>query len=266
MTTESYEKLIVETHSKVVIIRFNQPKRKNAMDAIVYKELTRALEEANRNAEITTVAITGTGDWFSSGNDIKAAFESMNSQDPEKAASSSNARIFNLINAFIRFEKLLIAVINGPCLGIAFTTTALCDVVYANKSAYFQTPFTTLGLSAEGCSSFTFPRIMGTSKAAELLLLSEKMTAEEGLRYNFVSRVFQDQAEMDRVVWPLIQQYSELPKESLKATKRLVRKHNGSVEELLEVNKVELKELGARLKSGEVAEAAMKFLTRKSKM
>lgn len=261
-----YQKIIVETRGKVQIVRFNQTKRKNAMDATVYLELTRALQEANENPQITTVAITGTGDFYSSGNDIKAAFEAFQSDDPEAAVKASHDRIYNLVNAFITFEKLLIAVINGPCIGIAFTTAVLCDVVYSTESAYFQAPFTTLGLSAEGCSSITFPRIMGTTKAAELLLLSEKMTAEEGLQYNVISRVFENQEEMNRVVWPLIEGYSELPRGSLKTTKSLMRKHNCSVEELQEVNKRELEVLGQRLLSDEVVEATMNFLTRKSKM
>lgn len=262
----TYEKIIVETHSKVRIIRLNDPRRKNALDAVAYREIARALNEANADPTITTVAITGNGDFYSSGNDIKAAFSTMTSDNPETAIKESNERIKNLVNAFICFEKLLIAVVNGPCLGIAFTTAVLCDVIYATKSAYFQAPFTTLGLSAEGCSSATFPRIMGTSKAAELLLLSEKMSAEEGLRYNLVSRVFDCQEEMDRVVWPKIQEYSELPMGSLLTTKRLIKKHNLPVEELKEVNIRELQDLAKRLGSEEVAEAAMKFLSRKSKL
>lgn len=263
----SYERIIVETRCKLQIIRFNQPKKKNALDALAYKEITQALQEANRDPRITTVALTGNGDFFSSGNDIKAAFQNtMKSDNPETAMREASDKIFNLVNAFITFEKLLIAVVNGPCIGIAFTTAVLCDVIYATKSAYFQTPFTTLGLSAEGCSSVTFPRILGTSKAAEMLLLSEKMTAEEGLRYNLVSRVYENQTDMNDKVWSLIEGYSELPIGSVKATKALIRRHNCTAAELIEVNKRELEELGERMKSGDVAEAAMKFMSRKNKL
>lgn len=130
----TYVKIIVETHSKVRIIRFNQPKRKNAIDGLAYQEIARALNEANLDDNITTVAITGTGDYYSSGNDIKAAFEAnMNSESREEGVEKSRSLVYNLVNAFICFEKLLIAVVNGPCLGIAFTTAALCDVVYCTK-------------------------------------------------------------------------------------------------------------------------------------
>lgn len=77
-----------------------------------------------------------------------------------------------MVTAFIKFPKLLIALVNGPAVGIGATILALCDVIYAAKSAYFYTPFTALGLCAEGCSSVTFPKILGTSKA-----VSEKLEA-----------------------------------------------------------------------------------------
>lgn len=105
---------------------------------------------------------------------------------------------------------------------------------------------------------------MGSTKAAEMLLLSEKMYAEEALRFNVVSRVFVDLEEMDRVLWPKIQEYSELPIGSLMATKKLMRSYD--VEELKMVNQRELKVLASRLGCDEVIEAAMKFLSRKNKL
>lgn len=135
----AYERIIVEDRGKLRIVRFNTPARKNAWDVVSYAEIARALREANSDPQITAVALTGTGDFYSSGNDIKAAFQNtMTGADPETAIKESNARLCNLIEAFLEFDKLLIAVINGPCLGIAFTTATLCDVVYATKSVRVQ--------------------------------------------------------------------------------------------------------------------------------
>ena len=130
----TYEKIIVEDREKLRVITFNQPKKKNAWDLLMYQEITRALQEANSNPGITTVALTGVGDFYSSGNDIKSSFEKTYSSPDASVVGNSNKILSGVIHAFLSFDKLLIAVVNGPCMGIAFTTAVLCDVIYATKS------------------------------------------------------------------------------------------------------------------------------------
>ena len=68
------------------------------------------------------------------------------------------------VDAYINFPKPLIAAVNGPAIGVSVTVLGLCDLVYATDKASFHTPFMTLGQSPEGCSSLTFPRLMGHAK------------------------------------------------------------------------------------------------------
>jgi peroxisomal 3,2-trans-enoyl-CoA isomerase len=70
------------------------------------------------------------------------------------------------VDAFINFKKPLIAFLNGPAIGISFTILGLFDCVYASDRAFFHAPFTQLALSPEGCSSYTFPRLMGHVKVS----------------------------------------------------------------------------------------------------
>ena len=83
------------------------------------------------------------------------------------------------VSAFVEFPKPLVALCNGPAIGIAATTVGLCDLAWASDSAYFLCPFTKIAQSAEGCSSATFPKIMGNAVANEMLVANTKLTAEE---------------------------------------------------------------------------------------
>lgn len=208
--------------------------------------------------------LTGSGDFYSSGNDLSSLMREASAA--ENVNDLLREAIFtcmaSMTRAFYSFPKILIAVVNGPAIGITATTVALCDVIYCSKTAYFYTPFTKLGLCCEGCSSYTFPRILGNSKASEMLLLNHKMTAEEALNFNFVSKVY-DPKEVGKV-WKEIEKLSELPLESIKVTKGLIKKYDLKV--LEEVNKTEAEALVERFTSEEAMEAIINFNTKKHKL
>lgn len=67
----------------------------------------------------------------------------------------------NFVNTFIQFKKPIVVAVNGPAIGLGASILPLCDVVWANEKAWFQTPYTTFGQSPDGCSTVMFPRIMG---------------------------------------------------------------------------------------------------------
>lgn len=164
-----------------------------------------------------------------------------------------------LVQSFIRFPKLLIGIINGPAIGIAGTVIALCDILYMSENAYIYTPFTNLGLCAEGCSSLTFPKILGTSKANEMLQLNHKLTAQEAYNFGFVAAVYKDVSE----VWKKLEQISDLPIGSIIANKKLTRKF--TIEELEKANYAEADALSERFGSEEALMAMMNFQSRRAK-
>ncbi|XP_074248473.1 chromodomain Y-like protein [Saimiri boliviensis] len=98
--------------------------------------------------------------------------------------------IKNFVNAFIEFQKPIIVSVNGPAVGLGASILCLCDVVWANEKAWFQTPYTRFGQSPDGCSTITFPKIMGRAAANEMLINGRKMNAQEACAKGLVSQVF----------------------------------------------------------------------------
>lgn len=234
---------IIETHRDGIrIVQYNKPLKKNAIDSNMYQHVTNILTSAATDDSISVIVLTGTGDFYSSGNDFTSPLES------DVNLETLNDILKEFINAFITFPKLLIAIVNGPAIGIAATTLALCDLVFASENSYFYTPFTKLGIVAEGCSTFTFPRIMGDRKAAEMLLCSHKMSAKEALDCGFVNYIYKAD-DIQSEVWNKIDEVSKLPQQSVLVTKRLLR--NSVRTELLKTNVEEMKELNAIWATGQ---------------
>ncbi|CAG9793891.1 unnamed protein product [Diatraea saccharalis] len=224
------DNIVIESFgSNVKIVRINKPKKKNALDFIMYKTISRILEDATRDDAINIVVLTGTGDFFSSGNDLTARNVSSD--------SDFYSALNDFIKSFIVFPKILIAMVNGPAIGIAATTLALCDLVYASENSYFYTPFTKLGFMAEGCSTYTFSRIMGERKALDMLLFNYKMSAKEALQCGFVNDIFK-QEDLQQNVWNKLRDVTNLRCEILIANKKLIRGHIR--DKLLEINEIEL--------------------------
>lgn len=86
------------------------------------------MNDAANDDSVTILAITGEGEFYSSGNDLKAF---LTVTDPMMTVRRSGTTLSDMIRAFYTFPKVLICVANGPCIGIAATTAALCDIIYA---------------------------------------------------------------------------------------------------------------------------------------
>uniref|UniRef100_A0A8D2HKP9 Enoyl-CoA delta isomerase 2 n=1 Tax=Urocitellus parryii TaxID=9999 RepID=A0A8D2HKP9_UROPR len=130
-------------------------------------------------------------------------------------------------------------------------------------SATFHTPFSELGQSPEGCASYTFPKIMGPAKAAEMLIFGKKLTAGEACARGLVTEVFPE-STFQKEVWTRLKAYAKLPTNSLRISKELIR--SNEKEKLHAVNAEESTVLQGRWLSEECMNALMNFVSRKSKL
>uniref|UniRef100_A0AAY4BY62 ACB domain-containing protein n=1 Tax=Denticeps clupeoides TaxID=299321 RepID=A0AAY4BY62_9TELE len=205
----SYQNLLVSTQDQITTITLNRPEKKNAITVEMYTEIIQALDQASKDDSVITV-ITGSGDFYCSGNDL-SNFTKIPEGGVEQMARSAADLLRDYVKAYIDFPKPLIGVINGPAVGISVTVLSLFDVVYATERATFHTPFSNLGQSPEGCSSYTFPKIMGAAKASEMLLFNKKLTAMEACQVGLVTEVFPD-SSFHKEVWSRLKSYAKLPK------------------------------------------------------
>ncbi|XP_034039611.1 enoyl-CoA delta isomerase 2, mitochondrial [Thalassophryne amazonica] len=257
----NYNTLLVTTEDSITTIKLNRPGKKNAITTEMYSEIINALEQAARDDSVLTV-FTGAGDFYCSGNDL-TNFTKIPEGGVEKMAREAGALLRKYVNAYIDFPKPLVAVVNGPAVGISVTVLGLFDLVYATERATFHTPFSQLGQSPEGCSSYTFPRIMGVAKASEMLLFNKKLTAVQACDLGLVTEVFPD-SSFQSEVWTRLKTYAKLPRNSVALSKQLIR--SLQKERLHSTNDAEVERLIERWTSDECFNAVMSFFQAKSKL
>ncbi|XP_049620855.1 LOW QUALITY PROTEIN: enoyl-CoA delta isomerase 2 [Suncus etruscus] len=259
--TDSDAAVVVTSEDGITKITLNRPSKKNAITRQMYNDISLALKKASEDDSAITV-FTGNGDYYCSGNDL-TNFSNIPPGGAEELAKASAILLRDFVGAFIDFPKPLVAAVNGPAVGISVTLLGLFDVVYASDKATFHTPFSSLGQSPEGCSSYMFPKIMGPAKAAEMLIFGKKLTAREALAQGLVTEVFPDNVFREEV-WARLRAHSKLPPNSLRISKELLRKNEK--ETLHAVNAEECRILQSRWLSDECLNAIMAFMTRKGKL
>uniref|UniRef100_A0A8C9X944 Enoyl-CoA delta isomerase 2 n=1 Tax=Sander lucioperca TaxID=283035 RepID=A0A8C9X944_SANLU len=257
----TYETLLVTTEDDITTIKLNRPAKKNAITTEMYNDIIAALEQAAKDDSVITV-ITGAGDFYCSGNDL-SNFTKIPEGGVDEMAKQGGDLLRKYVKAYIDFPKPLVAVVNGPAVGISVTVLGLFDLVYATDRATFHTPFSQLGQSAEGCSSYTFPKIMGSAKASEMLLFNKKLTAAQACGLGLVTEVFPD-SSFQSEVWSRLKAYAKLPPNSLALSKQLIR--SMEKDRLHAVNNAEVERLMERWTSDECFNAVMSFFQAKAKL
>jgi len=256
------EKVVISEEKGVRTIRLQRPEKKNALDAEMFDALTHQLKQAAADEEVKVVVLTGAGEHFSSGNDLGNFLTAVSKGlHPADMAERGRAMLDNLVSEMIDFSKPLIAAVNGPTVGIMFTTLPLFDLVYASPTATFSAPFTKLGQVPEGCSSFTFPQMMGHSLATQVLLVGRILTAEEARKIGLVTEVLH--GSLGEAVARKAEQMVGLPQESLREGRRLLR--SWTREQLHKANQEECRVLVERWQSEECMAAIMEFFASRKK-
>ena len=157
----------------------------NVLNRSVLQELEQVLNEVEKDDYVRVVIVTGTGRFFCAGADINELAH----LNTVHGGSEFAARGQSLLNRIERSEKPVLAAINGTCVGGGLELALACHIRLAAAGAVLGLPEIKLGLIPGFGATQRLPRIVGASKAAELILTGENVSAEEALRIGLVSQV-----------------------------------------------------------------------------
>lgn len=182
--------LLVEREGPVATLIMNRPKTKNALDPELLDALGAGLSEVAADESVRAVVLTGAGDAFCSGADLKGALG-----DLEAGADLGPriAKFHALIRVIVAAPKPFIAAVRGPAVGFGADLALACDLRVLAEDAYIQEKFVAIGLMPDGGGSFWLPRLVGLGRALEFLLLGTRIDAPLALSLGLANRVADDE-------------------------------------------------------------------------
>ena len=200
--------------SGVLLLTFNRPERKNALDNDTTRAFVDAILASNSDEQTRVIVVTGAAGNYSSGGDLEA-FQNL----AQRTHPPVGQRMMEALNDA---AKPVIAAVEGLALGGATTMLLHFDMVYAARSARFRLPFVNLGTCPEGASSYYLPLLAGHRKAAELLMLGEFFTVDTAREIGLVNEVTPD-GEALAAALESARKIAAKSTESLRLTKMLLR-------------------------------------------
>jgi enoyl-CoA hydratase/carnithine racemase len=248
--------LVVERADGIVRLTLDRPARKNAVTPDMWRGLMEIFEEIATRRDDRVLVITGAGDAFCSGADLRAAGE--DGGPGGAGASLASMRIVG--GAAVRLHELpipTVAMVNGVAAGAGCNLALGCDMIVASDRARFSEIFTKRGLSLDFGGSWLLPRLVGLHRAKELVFLAEIIDAHEAERIGLINRVVPHD-DLDKEVDALAHRLAAMPPVQLAVVKRQLNDSLGrSMAEAVEFENVAQ---SLMFTSSDTAEAMLAFL------
>jgi 2-(1,2-epoxy-1,2-dihydrophenyl)acetyl-CoA isomerase len=178
----------VEHADGVATVRLSRPDSMNSLDGRTKEALLAALEEAAGDPAVRCVVLTGTGRAFCVGQDLKEHV-TLIQEDPQQLWTTVREHYNPIVSLLATMNKPVIAAVNGVAAGAGAGFAFAADLRIVADTAGFNLAFVGIALSCDSGSSWTLPRLVGTAKAKELLLLPRTVTAEEALQLGLATEV-----------------------------------------------------------------------------
>ncbi len=190
-----YETLLLERDGPLLVITIHRPKVLNALSQTVLSEIERTIDEAGDDESVRAIIITGMGERaFAAGADIGELQALETGLDGHGHSHAAH----RLLNKMADLPKPIIMAVNGYALGGGCELAMAGDIILASDNARFGQPEINLGIIPGFGGTFRLPRLVGRTKAMEMVLLGDMIDAQEALRIGLVNEVFPQAELLDR--------------------------------------------------------------------
>src|SRR5215216_2578808 len=186
--------ILFEVKESIAVITFNRPDKYNAFNREMALEFQEKLEECKTSKNIRAVYITGAGKAFSAGQDLEEVSDPTSGVDVTVILAEHYNPVIRRIR---KLEKPVVAAVNGVAAGAGANIALCCDIVVAAESASFIQAFSKIGLIPDSGGTHTLPRLIGWQKASALMMLGDKVPAEEAERMGMIYKVIPDESFSD---------------------------------------------------------------------
>jgi 2-(1,2-epoxy-1,2-dihydrophenyl)acetyl-CoA isomerase len=256
-----FETVNLEIADGVGKIELNRPETLNAWNLQLGVDLRAAVERAGDDTSVRAVMITGAGRGFSSGADLREEREPTDGEDSVPDFSARLREIYHPVLVGIReMPKPVVAAVNGPAVGIGCSLALACDLIVACESAYLLLAFVNIGLVPDGGSSLFVPARAGKTRAFEMAMLGERVSASTAENWGLINRVYHD-GMFDQESEALLTSLAEGPTKSFAGTKRqLNNRIYWGMDEQLELEADIQQEMAA---SGDFVEGVTAFVEKR---
>lgn len=225
--------ILFSVEAGVAVVTLNRPKQLNSFNPEMHSELISYLKQVERDDEIRALIITGSGRAFCAGQDLNDRNVSVTEERPDLGESID--RYYNpLIKKITQLNKPVIAAVNGVAAGAGANLALACDIVIGGKSASFIQAFCRLGLVPDSGGTWFLPKLIGSARAKGLMLLGDKITAEQACNWGMIWQCVEDSDLMSESL-QLGQHFASQPTKGLGLIKKaLLYSHDHTLEQQLD--------------------------------
>ena len=219
-----YKCLIFERHDEVAVITLNRPKTLNALNAELRDEMLSAVEEVRQDDDIRAMIFTGAGRGFSSGVDLSEKRPIVDEPPPQNERLDELHWVGRQAMSVYGLNKPTIAAVNGVAAGAGMSLALACDMRVGSENSRYKTVFVERSLSPDSGMSFFLPRIIGYSRAADLIFTSRNVDSEEAYRLGLLDRIYPHADLIDEAI-KLAKEIAFWPPMAMRSAKRVLQ-HN----------------------------------------